>query len=410
MYSGYKEPSEMVKDSKLDLNSTNRLEVTLGEMDLDGNCLTCYGGNLASVSGGIPGEKVIAELVRIRGSHHHLRVIDVLSASIHRVNPPCPYYWPCTGCQWQHISYSYQLILKQQNVQSALEQYSRLCKTMVSSTWPSVTEFGYRNHARFTIGPRGALGFVNRITRKFVEVRECLLMDPWINTAMEELRGHCNETSQLSIRYGVNTGEWLIQPRLVDPNVTLSSGQTNYRESVENRTFQVGSPSFFQVNTHQIKKMVGILRAGLQLQGDELLIDAYAGVGTFAALLASSVGRVIAIEESSSAIKDASNNVSDLDNLELKRGRVEQVLLNLDQIPDVVILDPPRSGCDPSVLESLDKLSPAKIAYVSCDASTMSRDLDQLINFGYSVQSIQPIDLFPHTHHVECIAFLFRGI
>lgn len=400
----------MVRISKVDVNSKDRFTVTLEEMDQNGDCLTHYEGNLASVSGGIPGEEVVAELVRIRGAHHHLRVIDILNPSVYRIEPPCPYYWPCTGCQWQHISYSYQLLLKEQLVKNALGQYPRLLEEVkkVRPTLASVPEYGYRNHARFTVGPGGTLGFVNRITRKFVEVQRCLLMDPWINEAVSKLHGHCDETTQLSIRYGVNTGDWLIQPRLVDHNVGLRSGQTNYEESVEGRKFQVGSPSFFQVNTHQILEMVKILRDGLELKGNELLVDAYAGVGTFAALLASSVGRVIAIEESSSAIKDASCNVSDLDNLTLMRGKVEQALLNLDRIPDVVILDPPRSGCHQSVLESLDNLSPGRVAYVSCDPNTMCRDLDQLIKLGFFIQSLQPIDLFPHTHHVECIAFLTR--
>ena len=400
----------MVRTPNLNVDSRDRFKVTLGEMDQNGDCLTRYEGNLASVSGGIPGEEVVAELVRIRGTHHHLRVIDVLNPSVYRIKAPCTYYWPCTGCQWQHISYAYQLLLKQQLVKNALRQFPRLLEVEVDPVLASVREYGYRNHARFTIGPGGTLGFVNRVTRKFVEVQQCLLMDPWINEALSNLRGRCSETTQLSIRYGVNTGDWLIQPRLVDPNVNLSSGQTHYQESVEGRIFQVGSPSFFQVNTHQILEMVKILREGLNLTGNEFLVDAYAGVGTFAALLASSVGRVIAIEESSSAIKDASYNVSDLHNLKLMRGRVEQVLLNLDEIPDVVILDPPRSGCHPSVLESLDSLSPGRIAYVSCDPNTLCRDLDQLIKFGFLIQNIQPIDLFPHTHHVECIAFLTRDI
>ena len=178
---------------------------------------------------------------------------------------------------------------------------------------------------------------------------------------------------------------------------------------MQDRSFRIASPSFFQVNTPQAETMVKLVHQGLALKGDEVLVDAYAGVGTFAALLAPSVQRVIAIEESTAATKDAQVNFAGLANLELRRGRVEDVLASLNPQPDTVILDPPRTGCHPRVLETLNRLAPRRVAYISCDPTALARDLQYLVKGPFRIQEVQPIDLFPQTHHVECIAILSRN-
>ena len=398
----------MVQTMERDITPGARLHLTLEGMGELGECIAHHDGHPALVFGGIPGERVVAEVVRLRRRHLAARVVEVLEPSPHRVSPPCPYFWPCTGCQWQHISYPHQLTLKQEVVQRELGQIPELEGVPVLATLPSPQAHGYRNHARFTVGPQDSLGFVNRTTREFVPVEECLLMHPWINQALGILQGHCGETSQLSIRYGTNTGKWLIQPPLVDANITLASGQKHYEEALLGRNFRVASPSFFQVNTPQAEAMVKLVHQGLNLIGDEVLVDAYAGVGTFAALLAPSVHRVIAIEESTAAVQDAQINLAGLPNLELRRGRVEDVLVSLTPAPDAVILDPPRAGCHPRVLETLNRLAPRRVAYISCEPAALARDLQRLVQGPFRVDEVQPIDLFPQTHHIECIALLSK--
>ena len=231
-------------------------------------------------------------------------------------------------------------------------------------------------------------------------------MDPWINGALASLSGRCQETSQLSIRYGVNTGEWLIQPRLLSMGIPMATGQTHYHEAVDGRRYRIASPSFFQVNTPQAQAMAECIRGMLGLEGSEVLVDAYAGVGTFAGLLASQVARVIAIEESAAALRDAQANLADLPNVEFRQARVEAVLSSLEPRPDVVLVDPPRVGCHPRALEALCELAPHQVVYVSCEPKALARDLQHLAAGPFRVEQVQPIDLFPQTHHIECIATL----
>jgi 23S rRNA (uracil1939-C5)-methyltransferase len=368
-----------------------------------------FDGYNVFVAGGIPGERVVAEVVKVHRKYVSAKVVDVLEASPDRVEPPCPYYGECTGCQWQHLSYDAQLKTKHEKVTDALQRVGELADPPVSEVRPSPDQLGYRNHARFTINRDGALGFINRETRQFVRIDKCLLMHQGVNDLLEELQDHCGETTQLSIRAGKYSGDFLIQPYLVHPEIGVLTGQKRYTESVAGQDFLVSSPSFFQVNVEQAAAAADVVRDRLHLTAADVLLDAYTGVGTFAILLAPSVKRVIAVEESSAAVADAKQNAGDLQNLEFVLGRTEDVLRNLPVKPDVVVLDPPRSGCQPRALESLIEMAPSRVAYVSCDAETLGRDLKILCQGGYRLDEVAPLDMFPQTHHVECVALLSRG-
>lgn len=385
--------------------------LSLGEMGPHGDTLAYLDGEQVNVFGGIPGEKVVGRIFRYKPRRKRNRrlsaiVTEVLEGSPYRIQPPCPYFGPCSGCQWQHIEYSHQLILKRDAVQRQLGRFKELSDVQVLSTIPCKTEYGYRNHARFTVRQKGFLGFVNRITRRFVQVDSCLLMSPWINDTLNRLQGRCQETSQLSVRYGINTGDWLVQPTLQGSDIQLDTGQTHYREMLLGKSFRVASPSFFQVNTSQAECLALLVRERLQLTGVETLIDAYAGVGIFAVLMSSLARQVLAIEESGAALKDASVNTLGIENLEFRHGKVEQVLRSLEKRPDAVILDPPRAGCAREVLEAVIKWAPHRVVYVSCDPETLARDLAVMAEGGLRIDMVEPIDMFPQTHHVECVATL----
>ena len=366
-------------------------------------------GREINVFGGIPGEDVVCRIVRYRRRRKAVVsaiVTEVLEPSPHRVTAPCPYFGPCSGCQWQHIDYAHQLEIKREAVRQAVAEYDSLGGADVDETVPSEEAFGYRNHARFTVRRQGSLGFVNRITRRFVKIEECLLMAPGINELLGRLQGRSGATSQLSIRYGINSGDWLIQPRLSVNEIGLETGQPHYSEEMEGRSFRIGSPSFFQVNTAQAGRLVDLVKERLELEGSETVVDAYAGVGTFAVLLAEHAGRVVAVEESEAAVGDARVNIAGVNNVELVLGKVEDVIDDLDIEPDAVVLDPPRAGCQPEVLEAVARWKPPRVCYVSCDPSSLARDLDIMAGLGLAVQSIVPVDMFPQTHHVECVAAL----
>ena len=382
------------------------IELSLASWGRLGEAMACHEGQDVFVLGGIPGETVVAEVVRIRRKYVAARVVRVLAPSPDRIEPPCQYYGECTGCQWQHLDYRAQLVNKREKVVDALQRVGGFKNIRVLDPLPSPAEYGYRNHARFTVGRAGDLGFVNRETRRFVHIDRCMLMHDGINHILEELQDRCGETTQLAVRAGRDTGDFLVQPALKNTEVAVPTGQKHYRESVDGRQFRVASPSFFQVNIDQTSRLVQVVREAVNLSGTEVLLDAYTGVGTFAVLLAPFVKQVYAIEESSAAVADARENAAGIENLEFLLGKTEEVLSDLPQPPDIVILDPPRAGCQPSALEKLLCLRPPRLVYVSCDPETLARDLRILCERRYQIDQIQPLDMFPQTHHVECVAVL----
>ena len=380
----------------LDLHSWGRL----------GEAMATHHGGDVFVFGGIPGERVQAEIVAIRRKYVAAQVTRVLTPSPQRVDPPCEYFGQCTGCQWQHLRYDAQLDAKRAIVIDALERIGGFINPTVQPTLPSPLPFHYRNHARFNIWREsGTLGFTHRERRRFVRIDRCLLMHEGINNLLAQLQDRCGETSQLAIRSSPETGDYLVQPALKNPAVPIPTGQKHYREMLSGTEFRVASPSFFQVNVRQAAKLAELVKEGLCLTGTETVLDAYAGVGSFSVLLAPSAGRVIAVEESVAAVADARCNAADFPNVELVIGKVEEVLPSLDVKPDAVILDPSRSGCQPAVLDALLALAPDRIAYVSCNPETLARDLRTLCR-RYRVESLQPVDMFPQTYHVECVATL----
>ena len=392
-------------------------ELLLGEMDELGDTSAEFEGESINVAGGIPGERVIARIHRYRRRRKQrvsATVKTVVTPSPDRVTPKCGYYGACSGCQWQHIAYPAQLELKRQRIIREFAGYESLSGVHVGDTLPAPTEYYYRNHARFTVRRSGKLGFSNRITRRFVTVDHCMLMSPAINDTVTEFQDRAGETTNMSVRVGVNTGDLLVQPTFQNPELGVPSGQTHYRERMDTRDLRIASPSFFQVNTAQALNLIDLVKSGLDLRPGDVLVDAYAGVGVFAILLAPFVSRAIAIEESASAIQDGKSNAADLENVEFVQLKTEVALADLIEVcdlkaaPDAVILDPPRVGCHPAALESLVGLAPGRVAYVSCDPLSLARDLDILAHGGYSVSHVQPVDMFPQTYHVESVTILRR--
>ena len=376
---------------------------SLGDMTAE------YQGRDIPVFGGIDGELVDARIYRFKRRRIEIvmaMVVDVIESSKSRISPPCSYFGNCSGCQWQHIDYPYQLELKKRIVLQEFSSYQSLSSVEVLDVISSPSQFFYRNHARFTVRFGGQLGFSNRITRRFVRIDECMLMSEKINETLAELQDKSSETTNLSVRVGINTDDLLIQPKLSNPDITLETGQRWYVEKMKGINFRVASPSFFQVNTVQAENMIDIVGDLLNLTGRETLLDAYAGVGTFAILLSDRAGKVIAIEESSSAVEDAKFVAENIENVQFVLGRTEDVMADLDTEIDALILDPPRVGCHPDALDAILRYTPKKIAYVSCDPSTLARDLDILLQGDYLIDHVQPIDMFPQTYHVECVVSL----
>ena len=362
------------------------------------------------ISGSIEGEEVIVKKTTRTQNYETADVISVINPSVDRVTPFCKYYGACTGCQLQHIKYEKQLEMKKKKVEEALQKITKLNHICIEDTLPASSTTHYRNHARFTVRYGGKLGFVNKNTRQFIQIDECKIMNEGINNKINDLQNKCAETSQLSIRHSNTSDSFLIQPKLMSKEINVPTGQTHYIETVEEIPFRVASPSFFQVNPNQVSLMANIIKNHLNLNGTEVMIDAYAGVGTFAGILSPYVRKIFAIEESPSAIQDGESSLSHLSNIEFIQGKTETVLPNINEEFDTIIVDPSRKGCDIGAIKSILKMKPQNIIYISCDPDTLARDLQLLLNGFYKITLIQPLDMFPHTHHIETIVILSKQI
>jgi len=177
-------------------------------------------------------------------------------------------------------------------------------------------------------------------------------------------------------------------------------------EQVAGRVYRLSAPSFFQVNTWQTEELVSLVSTHLSPGPDSVVLDAYCGVGTFALSLAADAKQVIGIESNAAAIADAEANAADTDNVAFIHGTPEEIAPTLDIAAPLVVLDPPRTGLDKEALSALVSLAPPRIVYVSCDPATLARDIKRLLASGYHLREVQPVDMFPQTYHIECVAVL----
>ena len=388
----------------------------------------CFGrlddGRAVFVPYAVPGERVKIRLVEQKKSFARGELLQVLDASPLRTAARCSHYQECGGCHYQHIPYEVQLEVKTSVLRDQLERIGGITNPFVRSIIPSPLAWNYRNQVQFHLTMDGKLGFQGRNSNQVIPIQEChlpekILNDLWPRMDLEPIPG----LDRFVLRCDSNNDVLLVmdsgRPEPVELRIDLPisvihsgpggsivlAGDDHIVIHVSSLSFWVSAGSFFQVNTMAAEKMLEHILEFLSIPSGATLIDAYCGVGLFSKFLAPRVAHLIGIEASASACEDYVENLDEFDQVELFEAPVEDVLLTLDVIPDIVLVDPPRAGLHRRALDGILKLGPDTLVYVSCDPATLSRDGRRLIQGGYQLTHITPLDLFPQTFHIESISF-----
>jgi len=404
----------------------------------EGSGVGYMNGIATFVPGLLPGETGEVEVYETKKKWQRARLLKVIQPSPNRINAPCSVYEGCGGCQLQHTTYGETLQWKQRWVEDALSRIGKL-SVEVKPTLGMATPWRYRNKARLHREPTGKLGYFKEKSKALIHFQDCLLlserMNRWIRLTEEFLTDGFAEIHTLTFRENTK-GEGLLllegpptkalsaeeNPEFfqalakeglrsvwgidAEGSLDLVWGDEVFSQTILDMNFEVSPLSFLQVNPLQTDVLYSHVLAGAALTGQEIVWDLYSGIGTLALALAKKAKKVTGIEENPFAVEDAiqnalSNNV--IGHVEFLKGKVEARMMKIEEQPDVVVLDPPRTGMHPVVVNRLLELKPRRIIYVSCDPGTLARDLGVLTQGGYKVDSVQPVDMFPWTQHVECL-------
>jgi len=384
-------------------------------------------GRAVFVPFGLPGERVRIRLTEEKRGFARAELVEILEASPHRILPRCKHFGVCGGCHYQSLPYEEQLKAKTEILRDQLTRIGRIENPPVQDMVASPSPWNYRNHLQFHLTEEGKLGYVRAQSPTVFAVSECHLPEGSINSFWPQLEFEPGTgIERVSLRSGKDEDLMLIlesdspeSPELeieaevsvahvFEENTVVIAGNDHIIISVFGREFRVSAASFFQVNTAMAEKMVEHLLTYLPISLSTTLLDVYCGVGLFSAFLASKCERVIGIESSASACEDFAINLDEFDHVELYEGLAEEIIPHLEAKPDIVLVDPPRAGLEKRVVDGILKLNPHVIAYVSCDPSTLARDVKRLIEGGYLLKQITPFDLFPQTYHIESISLFER--
>jgi tRNA/tmRNA/rRNA uracil-C5-methylase (TrmA/RlmC/RlmD family) len=334
----------------------------------------------------INGEEVEAEIIEVKKSFARARLISILKPSHERVQPRCPYFGECGGCQYQHISYPEQLRIKEKQIRDLFQRVGRF-ETVIEPIAGSPREYGYRNRIMIRSQwnkpeQRLNIGFVRYDNRLVVDIDHCPISEPEVSDSIISVRAN------------------------PPPKGGLKVVLRKYPEN-----WEVPKDSFFQNNFFLLPELVKTVREYLKASRSRFLLDLYCGVGFFGIEMADAVERVASIELDKKAISAARNNAArrGLTNIDFLTGDTAELLPALlrgySGSETTILIDPPRTGCTAQILEVIRENRPKQIIYVSCHPATLARDLNALGAEGlYEIRRVKPLDMFPQTQHVECVA------
>lgn len=395
------------------------VELEVNDIAHGGEGVGRVAGKAHFIPGVIPGETVVGRIIKDGGSWARAELVEVRKAASSRISPPCPHAEACGGCQWQHAEYEAQLEWKRNTVISQLRHIGKVDDPPVDEIVAAGPPFGYRNRMDFKV--RDGKPAMNRArSHELVPLDVCELLDPRLRAVFDNL-GDLNGVERITLRCGTNTGDALVvvdghlPPQASDWDAELAvrrgravegvSGAARIFEEIAGHRYRISGTVFFQNNSHGAAALVQLVHDALEPTERDTLLDAYAGVGLFGVALGRTVDRVVAVESNKTAIDDLRRNLSDAGvDHRVIRGKMEKVAADLDEYPDLAVVDPPRTGLGEIGVAAVTAGDPFKLAYVSCDPASLARDTVLLAEHGYQLQGVTPVDLFPQTFHIEAVA------
>ncbi|MFB1050570.1 23S rRNA (uracil(1939)-C(5))-methyltransferase RlmD [Paraliobacillus sp. JSM ZJ581] len=457
-----------MEKQKAPVQKNEMITLAFEDMTHEGNGVGKIDGYPVFVPYALPGETAQVKVIKVKKNFAIGKLIEIEDQSAERVEAPCHVYYQCGGCQLQHMSYTLQKEMKRTQVVNALKKIGHIEDVVVHPTIGMDDPWRYRNKVQIPVAEKNGkliTGFYRKKSHDIIEGMDRCIITSEVNDCMVEAvrsiadrfgipaydeKTHRGVLRHIMVRTGEITNETMIvivtrtkelpnkealvnEIREAYPNVTsimqninkdrtnvilgketkLLWGESYIHDKIGDITFAISAKSFYQVNPTQTKQLYDKALEYAQLTGNETVIDAYCGIGTISLFLAQQAKKVYGVEIVGEAIADAKENakLNKINNVEFFVGQAEKVMpwwtaqgLN----PDVIVVDPPRKGCDEALLEAMLEMKPERIVYVSCNPSTLARDLRILEDGGYKTKKIQPVDMFPQTNHVECVSLMSR--
>ena len=454
-------------DKSIPVKAGGTYKVTISGLGHSGEGVGKYQDFTIFVPLALPGETVEVTVSQVKKNYAKGRLKRIVETAAHRAQPRCGIFAECGGCQLQHLDYQGQLAVKHRTVADAMARIAKLPEVVVHPTIGAADPWYYRNKMQFPVGRSGGktvMGCYSLGTHNIIDTDECLIQHETNNVIVRQVRQvitslgiapYDEATGEGVIRHvlgrvGTASGEVMVvlvtatwelphKDKIIDSlkrnipgivsivqnvnrrktNIILGDhtktlwGRDTITDNLGDFTFHISALSFFQVNTAQAKVLYDKAVEYAGLTGGETVIDAYCGTGTITLFLAQRAAKVYGIEMVEPAVLDARRNAADngVDNVEFIVGDAVEVMPRLFERgirPHTVVVDPPRAGCEAKVLETFVSMQPRRIVYVSCNPASLARDLALLAQKGYQAKEVQPVDMFPHTYHVETVTLLQR--
>ncbi|WP_419883151.1 23S rRNA (uracil(1939)-C(5))-methyltransferase RlmD [Peribacillus sp. B-H-3] len=451
-------------ENQLEVNQT--FPLTIKRLGINGEGVGYFKRKVVFVPGALPGEEIVAEAVKVQSKFSEAKIKTIRKPSPDRINPPCPVYEECGGCQLQHMSYSRQLAEKRDIVIQSMERYGKvsLDSLNIKETIGMEDPWFYRNKSQFQVGLKNGkviAGLYGLNSHDLIDIPNCIVQHPKSNKATRMIKKILTnlgisiynerkkkgairtiitrvgfETGEVQVVLVTNTEELPQKDKLIEliksqlPEVKsiiqnvnnkntslifgdktiLLDGEQVITETLGDLSYELSARTFFQLNPIQTVKLYDEVKKAAALTGTEKVVDAYCGVGTIGLWLAGDAKEVRGMDTIRESVEDARQNAKrhKVNNVKYETGKAENILPRWAKEgwkPDVLVADPPRSGLDDNLLQTILKVQPKKVIYVSCNPSTLAKDL-QILSKSYKVKYMQPVDMFPQTAHVEVVTEL----